>query len=89
MRHPDKVECWPDRIPDMRYPGGMRNSRPGEMRDSRPGEMRISRPGEMRISRSGGISDPTCRKGVVCVSKGGRMKNRYGLYGYGGLGEWF
>ena len=23
MRHPDKVERWPDRIPDVRHPGGM------------------------------------------------------------------
>ena len=28
-----RVERWPDRIPNMRYPGGMRDSRPGEMRD--------------------------------------------------------
>ena len=44
-----------DRIPDMRYPSGMRGSRPGGMRDSRPGGMRNFRQGEM--------SDATCRKG--------------------------
>ena len=26
--------------PDMRYPGGMRDSRPGRMRDSHPGRIR-------------------------------------------------
>ena len=34
MRHPDKVEHWSDIIPDMRYPGGMRDSRPGGMSDA-------------------------------------------------------
>ena len=23
VRHPDKVECWPDGIPDARHPSGM------------------------------------------------------------------
>ena len=32
MRHPDKEERWPDRIPDVRHPGGMsENFRPGGM----------------------------------------------------------
>ena len=32
MRHPDKAECWPDRIPDVRRLGGMsENFCPGGM----------------------------------------------------------
>ena len=35
MRYPEKVERWPDRIPDVRYPGGMsENFRSGGMRDA-------------------------------------------------------
>ena len=35
MRHPDKVERWPDIIPDVRHPGGMgENFRPGGMSDA-------------------------------------------------------
>ena len=40
VRHLDKVERWPNRISDMRYPGGMRDSRSGGMRISRLGGMR-------------------------------------------------
>ena len=71
VRHPDKVERWRDRIPDMRYPGGMRDSRPSGLRDSHSGGMRGSHPGGMRDSRLGGMkdfrpgrmSDAKCRKG--------------------------
>ena len=32
VRHPDKAECWPDRIPDVRRLGGMsENFCPGGM----------------------------------------------------------
>ena len=35
MKYPEKVERRSDRIPDMRYPGGMsENSRPGGMSDA-------------------------------------------------------
>ena len=35
MRHPDKVERWLDRIPDVRHSGGMsENFRPGGMSDA-------------------------------------------------------
>ena len=82
VRHLDKVERWPNRISDMRYPGGMRDSRPGGMRDSRPGGMRDSRPGGMRISRTDGMSDATCRKSDPtvdgCASNLGRFHNHQG-----------
>ena len=35
VRHPDKVERWPDRISDVRHPGGMsENFHPGGMSDA-------------------------------------------------------
>ena len=35
VRHPDKVERWPDIIPNVRRPGGMsENFRPGGMSDA-------------------------------------------------------
>ena len=35
----------------------------------------------------GGISNAICPGGMNVVMSS--MKDRYGLYGYGGLGEWF
>ena len=37
--------------------------------------------------RRGGISDAMCPDGINVVMSS--MKDRYGLYGHGGLGEWF
>ena len=35
VRHPDKIERWPDRIPHVRHPGGMNeNFRPDGMSDA-------------------------------------------------------
>ena len=36
---------------------------------------------------AGGIPDAICSDGMNVVMSS--MKVRYGLYGYGGLGEWF
>ena len=36
---------------------------------------------------TGGIPDAVCPDGMIVVMSS--MKDRYGLYGYGGLGEWF
>ena len=35
----------------------------------------------------GGIPDAMCPDGINVVMSS--MKDRYGLYGHGGLGEWF
>ena len=35
VKYPEKVELWPDRIPDVRYPSGMsENFRPGGIGDA-------------------------------------------------------
>ena len=40
VRHPNKVERWPGKIPDVRHSGGMsKNSRPGGMSYAAQGEL--------------------------------------------------
>ena len=70
-----RIECWRRRISGC---GG----RPGGM--AARGIPNAICLGGMAV---GGIPDAICSDGMNVVMSS--MKDRYGLYGYGGLGEWF